>query len=73
MGNKHQPRQEKNYTLNQIISEFGLPKSFIRKHFPPPRMMRGRQGASYPLWSEKQVKKALKLSLCSFRAFLQFR
>ena len=59
MGNKHQPRQEKNYTLNQIISEFGLPKSFIRKHFPPPRMMRGRQGASYPLWSEKQVKKAL--------------
>ena len=59
MGKKHQGRQEKNYTQGQIISEFGLSKSFIRKHFPPPKMMRGRQGSVYPLWTEKQVKKVL--------------
>ncbi len=60
MGKKHTENREKNYTQGQIISEFGLSKSFIRKHFPPPRMMkRSRQGSMFPLWTEKQVKKAL--------------
>ena len=60
MGKKQNQRQEKNYTQGQIISEFGLPKSFIRKHFPPPKMMkRSRQGNSFPLWTEKQVRKVL--------------
>ncbi len=59
MGKKHNPGREKNYTQGQIISEFGLSKSFIRKHFPPPKMARGRQGTSYPLWTEKQVRKVL--------------
>ena len=60
MGKKPNHRQEKNYTQGQIISEFGLPKSFIRKHFPPPKMIkRSRQGNTFPLWTEKQVKKVL--------------
>ena len=60
MGKKQKPKQEKNYTQSQIISEFGLPKSFIRKHFPPPKMMkRSHQGSVYPLWTEKQLRKVL--------------
>ena len=60
MGKKQTPKKEKNYTQSQITSEFGLPKSFIRKYFPPPKMMkRSKQGGMYPLWTEKQVKKVL--------------
>ena len=60
MGKKQIQKQEKHYSQRQIASEFGLPKSFIRKHFPPPKMMRkSKQGSVYPIWTEKQVKKAL--------------
>lgn len=60
MGKKHIPKKEKNYTQGQIISEFGLSKSFIRKHFPHPKMMkRSPQGSMLPLWTEKQVRKVL--------------
>lgn len=59
MGKMHQSKQEKNYTQSQIFSEFGLSKSFIRKHFPPPKMVRSRQGSLYPLWTQKQVRKVL--------------
>jgi ATP-dependent RNA helicase SUPV3L1/SUV3 len=60
MSKKQTAKREKNYTQSQIINEFGLPKSFIRKHFPPPKMMkRSKQGNMFPLWTEKQVQKAL--------------
>ena len=65
MGKKQKIREEKNYTQTQIISEFGLPKSFIHSHFPPPKLMKkNRYGVKYPLWTESQVRKALNSPEC---------
>ena len=60
MGKKPNKKQEKYYTQKQILSEFDLPKSFLRKSFPPPKLLkRNKQGVRYPLWTEKQVRQVL--------------
>ena len=65
MAKKAKKKEEKNYTQGQICAEFGLPKSFIHSHFPPPKLMKkNRYGVKYPLWTESQVRKMLASPEC---------
>lgn len=54
-------KKERLYTQKQISAEFGLPRSYIKEHFPhPPGGYRGRDGHRVRCWTQSQVLRALE-------------